>query len=161
MRNSRVKTAKDLELNQHDAVENVIELVARLGAIFANETLFLRQMKISEIKPLQKEKAEIVLLLDKAKKQVEFAIMKRANEFTEQEKQELATVGRIFSEIAAEYFRELKKAREVNRRVISCISSAASDYFAARHGYNRKGGKGTPGGRNLEVVPPLTVNNII
>lgn len=161
MRNSRVKSVKDLELNQHDAVENLVELIARLGAILANETIFLRQMKISEIKPFQKEKEELIVLLDKAKKQVESAAIKQARELTDQEKQELSTVGRIFSEIATENFRELQKAREVNRRVIVCISNAASDYFVARHGYNHKGGKGGPGGRKLQVVPPFTVNNVI
>ncbi len=160
MRNSRVKTVRDLELNRNDAVENLVELIARLGAILANETIFLRQMKISEIKAFQKEKEELILLLEKAKNQVESAAMKQAREFTEQEKQELATVGRIFSEIAMENFCELKKAREVNRRVIGCISSAASDYFAATRGYNRKGGKGGSG-RKLEAVPPFTVNNVI
>jgi len=160
MRNSRVKTEKDLELNRHDAVENLIELIARLGAILANETLFLRQMKIPEIKAFQKEKEGLVVLLEKAKQQVEEATMKQKSEFTAQEKQELATVSRIFSEIAVENFRELQKAREVNRRVIVCISNAAKDYFSRQRGYNHKGDKGGMG-RKLEAVPPFTVNNVI
>jgi len=159
MRNAQVKTGKDLELNAHDAVENLVEIIARLGAVLANETIYLRQLKISNITALQKEKEELITLLEKARKQID-ANLNLAGEFTPQEMQELETVGRIFSEIAAENYRELKKAREVNRRVIACISVAATDYFANQRGYNRKGVSGGMA-KKQDILPPLSVNNVI
>jgi len=159
MRNAQVKNGKTLDLRAHVAVENLVEIIARLGAVLANETIYLRQLKISNITALQKEKEELTALLEKAKRQIDSDI-DLANNFTPQERQELETVGRIFSEIAAENYRELKKAREVNRRVIGCISAAATDYFANQRGYNRKGNNGGMA-KKQDILPPLSVNSVI
>lgn len=123
-------------------IPDVITLTARLAQLLAEEADLLEAMNIKRVGELQKEKLMLVSALDALKKQIAKQ-PELLEEITDEERDDLVQVVRVFNEILEENYRRLSRARAVNQRVVQAITQAVQE---ATRGdvYDRKGEAGKP-----------------
>lgn len=131
-------------------IPDVITLTARLAQILAEEADLLEAMDITRVGALQKEKIMLVNALEALKKQVR-KHPELMDEVSEEEREDLVQVVRVFNEILEENYRRLSRARAVNQRVVEAITQVVQD-SARGDVYDRKGESGKHGSDALSVT---------
>lgn len=128
-----------MNMQSHPQVNlpDITALSARLAHILALEADMLKDMKVSEIEPLQKEKQLLTSALEAQKKLLERNpdILKGASA---EEKSKFKKVVAAFNHVLKENHRRLRMAKEVNRKVVEAIAEVANA-DATRHVYNGNG----------------------
>ena len=140
--------------------QNLIFLLKEMNDLLTKETILLRDFKISEAGSLQERKHELIDMIEEAKKHISLDPKIIAG-LTGEEKKELEMVSNYFSEVMLDNYRELRKAREVNRKIVEFIASATSTHYKRSKGYNSKGGTGNIASKPHETVPPISINSVI
>ncbi|MBN67002.1 MAG: hypothetical protein CMM94_05490 [Rickettsiales bacterium] len=104
----------------------LITLTARLAQVLAAEVDHLQEMKVSKIADLQKEKQLLVNALESVQKQIarEPAVIE---EMTDEERDDLEQVIKVFNMVKEENHRRLRMARDVNQRVVETIKQVVAD----------------------------------
>lgn len=147
-------------LEQTDSLETMISLLIRLGQIMSEETTLLKQMKISETAKFIDEKNEITFRLETMKRHIAANPRVAAN-FSERDKDKFNKVADIFSQIAAENYKELKVAKMINNKIVEFIGQYAAKNVDKVNGYNKRGASAVVLGDKSKYVPALSVNNVI
>lgn len=121
---------------------DLIVLTARLAQLLAEEADLLEAMQVSKIEKLQNEKIMLTNALEAIKKHV-VKHPDMLEELSEQEREDLESVVKIFNEILEENYRRLTMARAVNQRVVQAITEVVQE---ATKGdvYDRSGVTGKP-----------------
>lgn len=136
------------ELDGHTMVADqmhaadLIVLTARLAQVLAEEADLLESMKVSKITALQREKTMLTGALEAMKKHIS-KHPEVMDELTAQEREDLESVIKIFSEILEENYRRLTMARAVNLRVVQAITEIVQESTRG-DAYDRSGVTGKP-----------------
>jgi len=130
-----------------------------LAELLLQETAHMRAMNIDGVKELYDEKVRLIKRLE-----IQKELLKRQPEilqgFDESQKESLKEYTDIFEKILRENYEEAVKAKEINRRIVDCISDAVSNHINSSNGYNKEG-------RNYNLkekdgsLPALTLNEEI
>lgn len=107
-------------------IGHILQAISRLARLMAEEVELLKEMRIKELEALQADKAKFTQVLEFCKREVKKnpSIIRGA---TDEEKEELARLMEIFSQIAAENHRRLMVAKEVNAMVVHAIKDALAE----------------------------------
>lgn len=136
------------------SIDQIIGLTSDLANVLAQETLLLRQMKITEVNTLQERKLRLVHKLETLKK-----LIKQFPQLLENASpKELATLNQVnatFKQTIDENYVEVWKAQEINRQVMDYFMAAAKDHMRHQSQYNNQGDFAYGTQREL---PPVTLN---
>ena len=134
----------------HFNVTDVITLTARLAQVMAEEVDLLREMKVSKIEALQKEKLFLTGALEAYRK-----LLERQPELlraiTPQQRKDLEDITRVFNDVLKQNHDRLLVAKEVNHRVVQAIRACVTEKNGQAL-YNRYGYAATPGSQSLSVT---------
>lgn len=148
MKHAKYANGETLELDgsPFDAekmhASDLIMLTARLAQVLAEEADLLESMKISKITDLQHEKQMLTGALDAMKKHIS-KHPELMEDLSDQEREDLESVIKIFNEILEENYRRLSMARAVNLRVVQAITEIVQDATKG-DAYDRSGVSGKP-----------------
>lgn len=130
-------------------ITHVTQAVTRLAQLMAREVDLLTAMNIAEVEALQADKAKFTQVLEFCKREIAKnpEIIRGA---AEEEREELARLMEVFSQIAVENERRLMVAKEVNAMIVHAIRDA----IAETDGRLTYDGDGTSG----DATRPLSVS---
>ncbi len=131
-------------------IADVITLTARLAQVLAEEVDLLREMKVSKIEALQKEKLFLTGALEAYRKLLDRHPEIRQS-MTAQEKTDLREVSQVFAGVLKQNHERLLMAKEVNHRIVQAIRSCVSEQNGHRI-YNHRGYNSVPGSQSLSVT---------
>lgn len=131
-------------------ITDVITLTARLAQVMAEEVDLLREMKVSKIEALQKEKLFLTGALEAYRKLLDRQPELR-QQLTAQQRFDLQEVTRVFNDVLKQNHERLLVAKEVNHRVVQAIRSCVSEQNGQSI-YNHRGYSAVPGSQSLSVT---------
>jgi len=135
-------------------VDDVIALVAKLAQVLSDEVECLRAMRIKDVQALQADKYRIISALEAVKLEVSRSPSLISN-LSDNEKDSLRSVMKLFEQIMLKNFCQLQLAREVNTQVINAMREVVAEKTSTR-AYDSSG----YGGR-LRGESSLRVNQVI
>lgn len=132
------------------SVQDMITITARLAQVLAEEVDCLRDMKVSQIEKLQKEKIFLTNALEAYRKLLDkHPELKKT--ITPAQRSELEEVSGVFNSVLKENHQRLLVAREVNHRMVQAIRGCVVEQSGHKL-YNQRGYSNVPGGRTLSVT---------
>lgn len=118
-------------------LRDMTELTGRLAHVLAREVEYLKEMRIAEIEPLQREKDRLLTALERMKAELvrDPGLVGR---FDVREVEEFRGVAEVFEQILLENHKHLLLAREVNARVVEAVREALQQEQSSSY-YNQLG----------------------
>lgn len=120
------------------SIGKLIKDTGTLKALLLKETQLLKEMQFGGVRDLMESKGKLVRKFEIIKE-----LLDKNPELMEQysvgDKEALKMAASGIEEILRENFRELLKAKEVNREIVRIISNAATQYDQQAGGYNEGG----------------------
>ena len=107
---------------------DMTSITGQLATVLAKEVEYLRDMRIAEIEPLQREKNRLLVSLERMKTYLD-SHPEVLDLFSEEEDdwEEFRAVAEMFEEVLIANHRHLMVAREVNATVISAVRDALKE----------------------------------
>jgi hypothetical protein len=146
-------------MNNFDA-KYLGSLTQELADILRQETLILKTMRITEIKPLLIRKQEIALAMEKQRELLHSAPELIA-ELTNPEKENLRVVAADYDNAVQDYQVELFKAQRVNALIIQNLAEQVRSHVQQNRGYNRAGVQNLSGTELARNTPAIKFNEKI
>ena len=140
-------------------LDDILAVTSQLAHLLAQETLLMKQFKITGVAALQEEKLKHLIYLEATDKLLKTnpAIV---HTLPQQKIRELAAISGMLTEVMEENHQELLKARATNKKVLEIMTSIIIDKVKEKSGYNRTGKMGNYLGK-AGTIPALAINNSI
>ena len=135
-------------------------MTEELAAILRHETQILKEMNISEIKPLLVRKQEIAYEMEKQRNFLT-ANPELVNTITSEDKLRLRHIAADYDEAMQEYQVELFKAQRVNAAIIHKLAEFVRDEVQQSRGYNKRGTQNLNGTELARNTPAIKYNESI
>jgi len=146
----------DMSLN----FSGIVNDVKKLREILLKENELLKKMKVKEIGEIHEEKVRLIRRLEISKQLVRKnpSLM---NERRDEEINEFIEISADLDQIVGENYREVLKAKEVNKRVVEAIFHAVVDNQGNTLGYNKQGFSGAAAQMNNRYTPAITIDKAV
>lgn len=123
-------------------IDHLLGVLSRLSELLSEETAFLVDMRVSEIKGMLQEKQDLVQAVEDYKSVLkQYPALLEGLPHTKQ--QELLTQLRIFDEVVKENHDALVRVQKVNSTVMEALNSSLKEFVASRSVYGDRGGVNT------------------